>query len=69
MPPIAERRGVVTKIDLAAAAEFDWRAAADNIESVRPGMRILKLSAKTGEGMPEWLGLLESRKLARSAGV
>lgn len=61
--------GIVTKIDMAAAADFDWRAASENIEAVRPGMRIFKLSAKTGEGMPEWLQFVESRKFAGIGGV
>jgi hydrogenase nickel incorporation protein HypB len=42
---------VITKIDLAAAAEFDERAAEANIHAVRPGMHIFKVSAKTNEGM------------------
>jgi Ni2+-binding GTPase involved in maturation of urease and hydrogenase len=29
---------VVTKIDLAAAVEFDWDAALANIQAVRPNM-------------------------------
>jgi len=49
---------VVTKIDLAAAVEFDWEAAEENIQRVRPGMRVLRVSAKTGEGMDGWLAFL-----------
>jgi len=51
---------VVTKIDLADAVEFDWNAAETNIRAVRPGMPILRVSAKTGEGMDEWLAFLPS---------
>jgi hydrogenase nickel incorporation protein HypB len=50
---------VITKIDLAAAAEFDEVAANANIQAVRPGMRVFKLSAKTNEGMDDYLQLLE----------
>ena len=46
---------VITKIDLAEACEFDRRAAERNIHSVRPGLRIFHLSAKSGDGMGEWL--------------
>lgn len=53
--------GVITKIDLAAAVEFDETAALRNIQAVRPGMRVFKLSAKTGEHMDEFLGYLRSR--------
>lgn len=49
---------VITKADLAGAVEFDRQAAHQSIQSVRPGMRVLQVSAKTGEGMDEWLQLL-----------
>jgi hydrogenase nickel incorporation protein HypB len=49
---------VVSKDDLAAAVEFDWEAARKNIESVRPGMKIFRVSAKTGQGMPEYFEFL-----------
>jgi hydrogenase nickel incorporation protein HypB len=52
---------VVTKMDLAAAVEFDWQGAYGNIQAVRPGMQVLKLSAKTGEGMEEYLDFLKAR--------
>ena len=54
---------VITKSDLAAAVEFDEAAAKRNIQAVRPGMEVFKLSAKTGEGMTEYLEFLEHRRL------
>src|SRR5665213_2293120 len=42
--------GILTKIDLAAAVEFDRATARDSVESVRPGMTVLEVSAKTGQG-------------------
>jgi hydrogenase nickel incorporation protein HypB len=51
---------VITKTDLAQAVEFDWDAARRNIESVRPGMEVIAVSAKTGEGMNGWLERLLS---------
>jgi hydrogenase nickel incorporation protein HypB len=54
---------VIPKSDLAAAVEFDESAAKRNIQAVRPGMQILKLSAKTGEGMPEFLQFLENQRM------
>lgn len=54
---------IITKLDLSAAVEFDEAAAKRNIQSVRPGMQILKLSAKTGEGMPSFVEFLERRRL------
>ncbi len=52
----------VTKIDLAAACEFDRDLARANIDAVRPGMRILETSAKTGAGLDEWLAYLAERR-------
>ncbi|MGA2353679.1 MAG: hydrogenase nickel incorporation protein HypB [Terriglobales bacterium] len=49
---------IVTKMDLATAVEFDWHAAFGNIQAVRPGMQVLKVSGKTGEGMSEYLTFL-----------
>ena len=51
---------IITKIDLAAAVEFDLTAAHYSIQSVRPGMQVLEVSAKTGQGMDEWLQFLQS---------
>ena len=53
---------VITKMDLAEAAEFDAAAAHRSIQAVRPGMAIFELSAKTGEGMERWLDFLQSRR-------
>jgi len=53
---------VITKSDLAAAVEFDEATARHNIQAVRPGMEILKVSAKTGEGMDDFLEFLERRR-------
>ncbi len=56
---------VITKMDLAEACEFDLEAAERNIRAVRPGMRILRTSSKSGAGMDEWLTCLAEEKLAR----
>jgi hydrogenase nickel incorporation protein HypB len=53
---------VITKVDLASAVEFDEPTARGNIQAVRPGMEVFKLSAKTGEGMAGYLEFLESRR-------
>jgi hydrogenase nickel incorporation protein HypB len=52
---------VVTKLDLAKAVEFDWQTAYNNIQAVRPGMQVFKLSAKSGVGMENYLEFLASR--------
>jgi len=52
---------VVTKNDLAGAVEFDWEAARASIQAVRPGMKIFRLSGKTGQGMEEYLEFLSEQ--------
>ena len=49
---------IVTKVDLAAAAEFSWETAYNNIQAVRPGMPVIRVSAKTGKGMEEYFEFL-----------
>jgi len=57
---------LLTKMDLATAVEFDLTEARDSIQSVRPGMQVLELSAKTGLGMDSYMSFLQTR-IARSA--
>jgi hydrogenase nickel incorporation protein HypB len=52
---------LITKNELAQAVEFDWETARRSIESVRPGMQIFRLSAKTGEGMQNFQEFLAER--------
>jgi len=59
---------LLTKMDLAATVEFDLKAARESIQSVRPGMQVLELSAKTGAGMDEYLTFLEEQ-IAKRAGA
>jgi hydrogenase nickel incorporation protein HypB len=59
---------IITKNELATAVEFDWETARKSIESVRPGMQIFRLSAKTGDGMNEYFDFLVER-LSQSRGL
>ena len=54
---------IVTKMDLAAAVEFNWETAYSNIQAVRPGMRVFRVSAKTEEGMEDYLNFLTARSV------
>ncbi len=49
---------IVTKYDIAEAVEFDEPTALANIEQVCPGAQIFKTSAKTGQGVDEWVAYL-----------
>jgi hydrogenase nickel incorporation protein HypB len=53
---------VLTKMDLAKAAEFDEEAAIANINAVRPGINILRVSAKTSLGVKDFLDELVRRR-------
>jgi hydrogenase nickel incorporation protein HypB len=46
---------LITKTDLAEAVEFDWDTTVKNINAVRPGMEVIGVSSKTGEGMQAWV--------------
>src|ERR1700730_5497746 len=52
---------VITKMDLAAAVEFDEESVKANIQAVRPGMRQFAVSSKTGAGLQEYLQFLTAR--------
>jgi len=58
---------VITKLDLTEPVEFDLAGARESVQSVRPGMQTLELSAKTGQGMDAWLELLVNRREDTSA--
>jgi hydrogenase nickel incorporation protein HypB len=53
---------VITKTDLSGAVDFDGPAAVKNLQAVRPGIEILRVSAKTGDGMDAWLEFIASRR-------
>jgi hydrogenase nickel incorporation protein HypB len=52
---------VITKMDLAAAVEFDEGAVRANIQAVRPGIQVFTVSSKSGAGMEMFFDSLLSR--------
>lgn len=52
---------IINKMDLAEAVECDVALLERNIQEVRPGAAVFKLSAKTGEGVDAWLEYLRRR--------
>ncbi len=60
---------LITKIDLAEAVGFDRAAALASVQSVRPGMKVLEVSAKTGQGMTDLIELLEAGLTAARGGA
>lgn len=45
----------ITKADLLPYLDFDVAALLDNARQIKPGLPALLISAKTGQGMAEWL--------------
>ncbi|MGY2894205.1 hydrogenase nickel incorporation protein HypB [Deinococcus sp. UYEF24] len=45
---------VVTKMDIAEAVGYDRALALENIDRARPGVRVIEVSSRTGEGMEAW---------------
>ena len=60
---------LINKIDLAPHVDFDEATCRANIQEVNPDAQILSLSAKTGQGMDDWLGLLRNMLSATASGV
>jgi hydrogenase nickel incorporation protein HypB len=52
---------ILSKIDLLGTGDFDPAAARRHIERVRPGMELLGLSTRSGEGFDRWIDWLNSR--------
>ncbi len=61
---------VLTKMDMAEAAEFDREAAYASITAVAPGIPIFETSAKKGTGLSTWLDFVvtqQNKQLVESA--
>ncbi|MFO8060640.1 MAG: hydrogenase nickel incorporation protein HypB [Bacillota bacterium] len=55
---------LVNKIDLLQVLEMDLDRITDEIRRVNPAMKILPVSARTGEGMEEWYEWLEAKVMS-----
>ena len=58
---------LLTKIDLLPHLDVDVRAIKDGLAHVMPEPRMIAVSARTGEGIPEWLSWLEAHRPVRSS--
>jgi len=56
---------VITKVDLAEAVGYDEAQARRHLETVRPGLEVFRVSAKSGEGLPVWLARLDAALAAK----
>jgi hydrogenase nickel incorporation protein HypB len=53
---------LITKADLLPHLDFDVAALAANAKKINPGIKILTVSAKTGEGMHAWTGFIRAAR-------
>ena len=58
---------VITKLDLAVPAGVDLSLLAENMRRVRPGIRILNVSARTGQGLGQLQEFLVSLRQSPAA--
>ncbi len=56
----AARLAILNKIDLAPHCDVDLDLYEENLRRVNPGIEILRLSARTGEGMADWINWLRA---------
>ncbi len=59
---------VITKTDLLPHVPFALDEVLGQLRTLRPGGRIVQLSARTGAGMPEWCALVRERLARRRSG-
>ncbi len=58
---------LLTKIDLLPHLDFDVAAVEDGLARVMPTSRVIRLSARSGEGVASWLAWLEEQRAALAA--
>jgi len=66
-PPMFQLANVaiISKIDLAAACEYNRQEALANLRRAAPGARVFETSAKTGEGLDAWIEYLVAQQRER----
>ena len=62
----AARVAILNKIDLAPHCDVDLDLYEENLRRVNPNIEILRVSARTSEGMGQWIGWLTGRLAAKS---
>ncbi len=65
----AARLAILNKTDLAPHCDVDLDLYEANLRRVNPTIEILRVSAKTGEGMADWVAWLKSNLAMKAVGV
>ena len=61
----AARIALLNKVDLAPHCDVDLDLYEANLRRMNPGIEIIRISARTGEGLDRWIGWLHSEALAK----
>jgi hydrogenase nickel incorporation protein HypB len=59
---------ILSKIDLLPHVDFDCDAAIADARALNPGLEVLRLSSRSGEGLEAWFQWIEARCRSLSAG-
>jgi hydrogenase nickel incorporation protein HypB len=59
---------LINKTDLLPYVDFDMDVASANARRVRPGIKVLPVSARTGEGLDDWIAWLMGARTMALAG-
>ncbi|TYC60698.1 hydrogenase nickel incorporation protein HypB [Rhodobacterales bacterium] len=59
---------ILNKTDLLPYLDFDVDAAIANARKVNPGIKVLQVSARTGEGMADWCTWIEAARALQLVG-
>lgn len=65
----AARLAILNKTDLAPHCDADLAAYEANLKRVNPALTVLRVSARTGEGMAAWLAWLRAGLAAKTMGA
>jgi hydrogenase nickel incorporation protein HypB len=60
---------LISKVDLLPHLDFDVDALVANARAVNPSIKALKVSARTGEGMEDWLTFIRSAQVLARIGI
>jgi len=55
---------IINKTDLLPYVSFDLQLARENVRKMHPGIDIIEVSCRTGEGLQTWLNWIEQRRQA-----
>ncbi|MEG1558134.1 MAG: hydrogenase nickel incorporation protein HypB [Oscillospiraceae bacterium] len=60
---------IINKIDVLPYFDFDLDACEERVRKLNPNIKIIRMSAKTGEGIDEWTDWLRSQAKAWNEGI